>query len=240
MTKPADLIAYLFEKPRRETTPLSNSLLAWMDSSPAFTGFVDAYRDKIRKKIRVTSEPGPLLDLLNELEIASRLLADRRFALVYEPYASEKRRGADFSVSYRVNTVFNLEAARLREEEPGAALRPAEDRITRVTLGKLSQMQPGMPNLLAIQARADQSQPVDLAALMQGVKLRADARDPAFYAATRYASTADLYKAFNRLNGIFLWSPGEPPGQLWVNRQARPEIDEKVLRLVAGLVSGPG
>jgi hypothetical protein len=38
----------------------------------------------------------------------SGALKDRRLAFAYEPYASEKRRGPDFSVTYRANLVFNL------------------------------------------------------------------------------------------------------------------------------------
>jgi hypothetical protein len=74
MTKQADLIAYLFEGQQHL---LSAELLAWMDVSTRFTAFVETYRDKIRKKIRVTREPESILDLRGELEVARGLLSDR-------------------------------------------------------------------------------------------------------------------------------------------------------------------
>ena len=230
MTKQADLIDYIFEG---HYSPLAAEMLRWMDASVRATAFVDTYRDKIRKKIRVAGTPESLLDVRCELDVAFHLLADRRLALVYEPVASEKRRGPDFALTYRVNTSFNVEVARIRLEQAGA------ERIARILLDKLGQMQPGMPNMLVIQARQEVMQSVDLGQLLQGIKARAEAKDPGFYALTRYASPADFYKDFLRLSGLVLWSTDESaPGQLWINKQARPSLDEKVLRLVNTLLSG--
>jgi hypothetical protein len=235
VTKPADLIAYVFEgKPHL----LLTVLMQWMEESPRFTAFAETYRDKIRKKIRVTREPESVLDLHAELEVAYSLLNDRRLAVAYEPYASAKRRGPDFSVTYRANLVFNIEVARMRPEEGGAdGIDPPrkEERILRILLYKLGQMQPGMPNLLVIHAREDAARSIDLDRLMQEIKIKVEGKDPAFYAAAGYTSPAAFYKDFLRLNGILLWSPG---AQLWVNKQARPELEEKVLRLVSSLASG--
>jgi len=246
MTKQADLIAYLFEG---SPHLLSGELLQWMEASSRFTGFVETYRDKIRKKIRVTREPESILDLRGELEVAYCLLNDRRLALAYEPYASAKRRGPDFAVTYRDNLVFNIEVARIRVEEShveGMDLSPTErarkeERILRILLDKLGQMQPGMANLLAIQTRAELARAIDLDRLMQEIKTRAEKKDPAFYALSRYTSPAAFYKDFLHLSGILLWAsspaplaaPAELANQLWVNKQARPGLAEKVLRLVS-------
>src|SRR5512143_827833 len=98
MSKQADLIAYLFAgQPHR----LSGELRQWMESSSRFTAFVETYRDKVRKKIRSARDPESALDLRSELEVACCLLADRRLDVAYEPYASAKRRGPDFAVTYR-------------------------------------------------------------------------------------------------------------------------------------------
>ena len=212
--------------------------MQWMEASPRFTTFVETYRDKIRKKIRVTRDPESTLDLHAELEVAYSLLNDRRLAVAYEPYASVKKRGPDFSVTYRANLIFNIEVARMRPEDSGADgidLPRKEERILRILLYKLGQMQPGMPNLLVIHAQEDVARSVNLDRLMQELKIKADRKDSAFYAASGYAGPAAFYKDFLHLNGILLWSP---EAQLWVNKQARPELAEKVLRLVTSLASG--
>ena len=250
MSKQTDLIAYVCDS---QPHLLSPALLRWMDVSPRFTTFVETYRDKIRKKIRVTPEPERVLDLRAELEAAYWLLNDRRLELAYEPYASEKRRGPDFAVTYRVNLVFNLEVARIRaeagEEDP-INLPRNQERILRSLLDKLGQMQPGIPNLLLIHSREELARAIDLNQLMQSVKTRVEGKDPAFFAASRspnrYASPAAFYKDFLRLSGILLWATGsqgsgpvaEPWAQAWLNKQARPAFEEKVLRRIRALLSG--
>ena len=120
MTKPADLIAYVFDG---YPHLLSGTLMHWMESSSRYTAFVDTYRDKIRKKIRVTRDSESALDVRSELEVAYCLLNDRRLAVAYEPYASARRRGPDFAVTFRANLVFNIEVARLRVEGSEAGVR---------------------------------------------------------------------------------------------------------------------
>ena len=225
-------MAYVFEGRAHR---LSGALWQWMEASPRFTTFVETYRDKIRKKIRVTRQPESVLDLGGELEVAYGLLNDRRLAVAYEPYASEKRRGPDFAVTYRANLVFNIEVARMRVEAgeiDGIDLPRKEERIVRILLDKLGQMQPGMANLLAIHTRQELAQSIDLGRLMQEVKTRVEGKDPAFYAASRYASPAAFYKDYVRLSGIVVWAAGGPA---WANKQARPGLEEKVLRLISAL-----
>ena len=214
---------------------MSGALLQWMDASARFTTFVETYRDKIRKKIRLTNEPESALDLRSELEVAYCLLSDRRLTVAYEPYASAKRRGPDFAVTYRANLVFNIEVARIRVEENGTGeidLPRKEERILRILLDKLEQMQPGTPNLLVIHTRQELVRSIDLGRLMQDIKTRVDRKEPSFYAASGYTSPAAFYKDFLHLSGIILWAP---EAQLWVNKQARPALPEKVLHLVASL-----
>ena len=237
MTKQqADLIAYVFEG---QPHLLSSELYQWMEASSRFTVFVETYRDKIRKKIRLTREPESALDLRSELEVAYRLLSDRRLDVAYEPYASAKGRGPDFAVTYRANLVFNVEVARMRGEESGVAghdLPRKEERFLRILLYKLGQVQPGMPNLLVIHTRKELARSIDLGRLMQEIKTRAEGKDPSFYDISRYASPAAFYKDFLRLSGILLWA-ASPGAQLWVNKQARPALAEEVLRLVSSLPS---
>ncbi len=228
VTKQGDLIAYIFEgRPHI----LSGTLMQWMEASSRFTAFVETYRDKVRKKIRVIRDPESTGDLRGELEVAYCLLNDRRLSVEYEPYASAKRRGPDFAVTYRSNLVFNIEVARIRTEAKG------EDRILRILTDKLGQMQPGMPNLLVIHAREELTQSVDLERLMQDIKIKVERKDPSFYVASRYASPAAFYREFLHLSAIVLWTAGAQP---WINKQARPALPEKVLRLVSSLPLGAG
>jgi hypothetical protein len=232
VTKQADLIVYIFEGQRHL---LSGTLLEWMETSSRFTDFVETYRDKIRKKIRVIREPESALDLRGELEVAYCLLNDRRLVVAYEPYASAKKRGPDFAVTYRANWVFNIEVTHIRVKESEVDqidLIHKEERIFRILLDKLGQMLPGMANLLVIHTRKELVRSIDLARLMQEIKTRAEGKDTAFYTASRYTSPAAFYRDFLHLSGILLWAPG---AQLWINKQARPGLDEKVLRLVSSL-----
>ena len=234
MTKQADLIAYVFEG---QPHLLSGVLMQWMEASSRFTTFVETYRDKIRKKIRVTREAESVLDLRGELEVAYCLLHDRRLVVAYEPYASAKRRGPDFAVTYRTNLVFNIEVSRIRVEENGVDridLPRKEERILRIMLYKLGQMQSGMANLLVIHTREDLARSINLGRLMQEVKTRVEGKDPSFYGTSRYISPTAFYKDFLHLSGILLWATD---AQLWINKQARPGLEEKVLRLVSSLPS---
>jgi hypothetical protein len=240
MTQVAELSAYLFEG---QPHLLSGALFKWMEASPRYTAFVETYRDKIRKKIRVARAPEIALDLYSELEVAYGLLNDRRLAVAYEPYASEKRRGPDFAVTYRANLVFNLEVARLRAEGIGDAgldlagqeLARKEERVLRILLDKLGQMQPGMANLLVIHTRAELARSIDLGGLMQEVKIRVEGKDSTFTAISDYPSPAAFYKEFLHLSAILLWSAGVPP---WINKQARPGLPENVVRLFSTLAPG--
>ena len=72
---------------------------------------------------------------------------------------------------------------------------------------------------------------------MQELKTRVDGKDPSFYTISRYTSPAAFYKDFLHLSAILLWAAG---AQVWVNKQARPGLAEKVLRLVSSLPSGAG
>jgi hypothetical protein len=235
VTKRSDLIDYVFEG---QPHLLSGALAQWMEASTRFTSFVETYRDKIRKKARTTREPESLLDLRGELEVAYRLLNDRRLDVAYEPYANVKRRTPDFAVTYRANRVFNVEAARIRVEAQGAEgidLPRKEERLLRILLDKLEQLQPAMANLLAIHTQEALARAIDLGEFMQQVKIRAEKKETTFYAASRYTGPTAFYKDFLHLNGILLW-PAE--AQLWINKQARPGLDEKILRLVSSLLSG--
>jgi hypothetical protein len=234
VTKQADLVAYVFDD---QPHLLSGMLMQWMERSPRFTAFVETYRDKIRKKIRLAREVESVLDLRGELQAAYCLLNDRHLNVAYEPYASAKRRAPDFAVTYRANLVFNIEVARIRfgENRVDESDRlHAEERIRHILLDKLEQLQPGMANLLVINTHQELMRSIDLGKLMQGVKTRVEGKDPSFFAASHYTSLASFYKDFLHLSAILLWGSGVQP---WINKQAQPGLADKVIRLVSSLLS---
>jgi len=209
--------------------PLRSQVAAWMAVSPRFAKFVDEYKNKIRKKIRVLNGDDMALDLLTELETAYLFLADRRFELSYEPYTAEKRRGPDFTVTWRTNLIFNLEVTRMHNNSG-----EIDGRLADVVCEKLGQMLPAMINLLAIVGGDQGSAPV-LTAAMQHLKLLAEKRDPALYARQGYQTPADFFKGYERLSGI-LWRNGEDsPVVFWNNPQARHPLSKKVRNLLVGL-----
>jgi len=101
---------YLFDdKPHILAEPISQ----WLASSPRFKAFATTYRDKIRKKIRITQGNGASTkDLEAELATAYWLLQERRFTVAYEPYGSEKKRGPDYAVTFK-SMSFNVEVTRI-------------------------------------------------------------------------------------------------------------------------------
>jgi len=222
------LVDFLFDN---RSHPLRSQMAAWLAASPRFATFVEEYKNKIRKKIRVLNGEEMALDLLAELETAYLLLADRRFELFYEPYVGEKKRGPDFTASWRTNLTFNLEVTRLRS---GSG--EVEGRLADVVCEKLGQMQPAMINLLAV-VGSDQVPAPDLATAMQHLKLLAEKRDPILYARQGYQTPADFFKGYERLSGI-LWRHGaESPVDYWHNPQARRLLPKKVRNLLVVLSS---
>src|SRR5712692_9134513 len=92
-----ELLAYVCaDTPHASAQPLHD----WLMESPHFAAFVDDYRDKVSKKLRVARDTEGFRDLLSERETARWLLREPRFTLTYEPYASRKTRGPDFAVTY--------------------------------------------------------------------------------------------------------------------------------------------
>jgi hypothetical protein len=217
---------YLFDN---RSHPLRSQVAGWLAVSPRFANFVDEYKNKIRKKIRVLNGEDMALDLLAELEAAYLLLADRRFELSYEPYAGEKRRGPDYAVTWRTNLIFNLEVTRMHN---GSG--EIDGRLADVVCEKLGQMLPAMINLLAIVGGDQVSAPV-LASAMQHLKLLAEKRDPTLYARQGYQTPADFFKGYERMSGI-LWRQDEDnPVVFWNNPQARQPLSKKVRKLLVKL-----
>lgn len=192
---------------------------AWLEDAPRFAEFIERHRDKIRKKLRVTRDADGQRDVLAELHVARRLLADRRCELAYEPLLAAGGRGPDFLVAFRVNTRFAVEVAHLRL---GGADTLAS-RMVGVTSAKLLQCQPAMANVVALVA---DSVPAESAIAEAGHRLLALAggAEPEFLARRGFRDGGTFRRQFRRLSAIWLIGglcpdAGEAP-RVWSNARA--------------------
>ena len=231
------LLGYLFDdKPHILVAPMSR----WLGSSRRFKAFVTTYRDKIRKKIRVTQNGAGIKDLAVELETAYWLLQERRLAVVYEPYGSEKRRGPDFAVTFKSIT-FNVEVTRIGSREMERTLPAAEatttpwlapqqvgGRLMDTVYDKLGQMRPGMINVLIVVTDSDFVRVLELNQAMAWLKERAERKEASLFSRYGFVNTADFFKYYLRLSGVLVRPAGKQDGTadsiLWVNKQAKHAI----------------
>jgi hypothetical protein len=222
------LLAYLFDdKPHRLTTPLAN----WINASRRYKEFAHEYRDKIRKKIRITNSDSAVLDLTAELETAYQLLQQKKFNVVYEPYGSEKGRGPDFAVTFKSQT-FNIEVTRidpshmeLSGSPPAYDPQQAAIRLMDTICDKLGQMRPGMSNLLLIVTDSTFYAALDVEQAMVELKDRVERKEEGLFGRYRYEKPADFFKYYLRLSAIFTRTPAAKQSKiesaLWLNNQAK-------------------
>jgi hypothetical protein len=204
---------------------LAAELAAWIARSRRFRGFVEKHRDKIRKKLRVASDPEARRDVRVELSAAHLLLADRRIELAFEAYGST-RGGPDFAVAFRGERPFNMEVTRLRGAPEGASFGGP-------LLAKLRQLPPSVPNALLIAIEGERADSLDIGAATRAVRARADAKDEAFFVARGHEGTRQFYERFLRLGAVLVWCEGasdDGRATLWINRSARIAVPERALR----------
>lgn len=193
----------------------AEELTAWLAGAPRFRVFVEAHRDKIRKKLRGAAEAEALRDVRVELQAALLLLADRRIDLGYEAYGSG-RVGPDFTVTFRATQRFNLEVTRPRR------LRGPTD--FSAVVAKLRQLPPSTSNAVLIAIDGGSAAALDVAAATRVLRSRADARDEPFLAAHGFEGTRDFYDRYLRLGGVLVWcagAVGDARAALWINPSAR-------------------
>jgi hypothetical protein len=222
-----ELIDYLFDGQR---SPLTSPLTTWIAVSPPYAAFAEKYKDKIRKKLRVTREARAASDLLCELQIPFWLSGDPRFEVAYEPYSAAKTRGPDYSVTFRTNFAFNIEVTHLHGLHPFPAAAPAGEagidfHLVDVLCTKLRQMLANMANILFIISDPAGLEPPDLPAHLAWIKDNAERRDPAFYARQRFLTPSDFFKYYERLSGLVLYTAaGTGQAAFWLNPQARVKL----------------
>ncbi|MEX2160577.1 MAG: hypothetical protein WD751_01570 [Anaerolineales bacterium] len=220
------LLAFLFGS---QASTIAAPLTGWIPASPRYAAFVEKYKDKVRKKLRVTREKEAAADLLYELQIPYWLLQDKRFDLAYEPYAAGGTRGPDYSVTFRANFTFNLEITHVRGLRPVQPEGAIDLRLVDVLCGKLRQMLAGMANVLFVVATSAMLDQLDLVVHLTWIKQKAEGKDPEFFARQRFSGASEFFKNYQRLSALVLHAPTGPHRQLlWVNPQARFSLPDAV------------
>ena len=138
-----ELLTYLFDS---RPNVLAEEMGNWLDSSRRFSVFASTFRDKIRKKLRVTQDEESLYDLRLELETAFLLFQERGLSLVYEPELAEGGRSPDFAVTFTTSLTFMVEVTRLR----GTVSQADEERIADALCTKLGQLLPQRGNVIIV------------------------------------------------------------------------------------------
>ena len=203
----------------------------WARGSRRFAAFAQAYRGKIRAKLRHAGDEDGRRDLRAELETAALLLRDDRFSVEYEKYAAAKQRGPDFTVTYKTHTPFNVEVRRLRAVE-GEDDEARAARLVYVLCDKVKQMPPSIVNLLWLSA--DGATAVDdLNAAAATLRQLAERKDDDFFTRRGFDGAAGFLAHYHRLSGVVLRQAGGMA--LWLNPVARhklrPEIATAIGRL---------
>jgi len=229
----SELLDYLFDG---NSHFLTQPVETWLNSSRRFATFVDAYRDKIRKKIRVTQDSETLLDLRLELETAHRLLQERTLTLVYEPQLAEKVRSPDFAVTFTTSVTFTLEVTRLRTNQKSTEEQSSEttaigDRLADAVCSKLGQLVHQQSNILLVGMEGLRLSQEDIRSAMLRMQQRAERSDPDFFQRYRFRDRTEFFRHYQRLSEILVRctdSQEETPFVPWVNLQAKIPLPNKV------------
>lgn len=188
------------------TTPLAVPCHTWAIESPRFAAFLDTYQGKIGKKLRGITANDGYFDLLAELDVARRLLTERAFTLVYEPYLAERQRGPDFGVTFKTHTSFTVEVRHLRPPTTHDDLR-----LAAVLSEKLRQLPASTMNVLVLKNGSEHVIAAEhLRAALNGVAALAQQRDDDACRRRGFADARDLLRRLERLSAVAVLAPSSP------------------------------
>ena len=221
-----ELLIYLFEeKPHILAGPMNT----WLASSRRFASFVSTFRDKIRKKLRVTKDQETLQNLRLELETAYLLLQERALRVVYEPEHSGPGRSPDFAVSFTTSLTFMVEVTRLRGVLTGTI--PAEgERLADAICSKLGQFPPQRSNVLIVGTDDLYMTHNELQAVMLRLQQRAERSDSTFWQRYGFRDRAGFFQQYQRLSEVLVRGSQSQAGRsalAWTNPQARQPLPGK-------------
>jgi len=227
------LVRYLFDRvpptdagvgSTPDPAPFEAELAGWLSTSARYRAFVEANRDKVRKKLRTTPAPEARRDVRAELLTARLLTGDKRIELGFEAYGSGKP-GPDFTVAFLGERAFNLEVTRPR--------RAPEAGLESQLLAKLRQLPAGAANAVLLAIEGGRADPADVDADVHTLRRLADRRDDLFFTGRGFDSAHGFYDRFLRLGGVYLFSEtatGPERAALWINRSARIALPERPAR----------
>lgn len=224
-----EILTYLFDgQPHILSTPMAD----WLGSSRRFTAFVTTFRDKIRKKLRVTQDQETLYDLRLELETAYLLLQERSLSLAYEPEQSRQVRSPDFAVTYTTSLTFMVEVTRLRAVPLSENNITVEgERLADAICSKLGQLLPQRSNILIVGADTLRPTQNELQSVLLRIQQRAERNDSAFWQRYGFRERADFFRCYQRLSEVLVrGSQFLPDGStvVAVNPQAKHPLPGKV------------
>lgn len=185
------------------TTPLAPPCSTWAGENPRFAAFLDSYQGKIGRKLRGVTDDNGYFDLLAELDVAHRLLTDRAFTLIYEPYLAERQRGPDFGVTFKTHTSFMVEVRHLRPSTGDIDLR-----LITVLAEKLHQLPASTPNILALKSGAEgiiSSERLQTA--LNTLATLAQRRDDDACRQRGFVNARDLLRRMERLSAVAVLAP---------------------------------
>ncbi len=239
-----DLLTYLFDG---QSNILVQPMATWLASSRRFAAFATTFRDKIRKKLRLTRNQKGMLDLQLELETAYLLLQERALNLAYEPEHSKGTRSPDFAVTFTTRLTFMLEVTRVQidkniagetREKPPAPLPgimqacpPSGARLAASVIGKLSQLLPQSANILLVGIEAPHLTLSDIRNAMFSLQQRAERNDLAFLQGYGFFDRADFFRHYQRLSEVLVRVPhSEAANSIvpWFNPQSKHPLPSRV------------
>ncbi len=196
----------------------------WLAQSRRFAAFVEAFRDKIRKKLRDTRDAENLLDLRLELETAYLLLQERTLSVTYEPQPIGRARCPDYAVTFTTSSTFMLEVTRLRPRLPTQMMSDAE-RIADATCGKLGQLMAQRSNVLLIGAEDISLTSDDLRLALLQLQHRAERNDMTLFQRHGFRDRTEFFAHYQRLSEVIVRMPTP---LIWINPQAKHPLPSKV------------
>ena len=208
---------------------LAQELARWFEARPRFAAFVAAHRDKVRKKLRASTDERASTSVRAELITAYLLLADRRFEITPEAFGAGNR-GPDLTMTFRASFRFNVEITHLRQGPTAAG--DVTAKLSSVLLGKLRQLPPGMANLLVIAVPSPSLSEDDLVTAVRRLKSRAERADDAFFTARGFTSARNFYAHYLRLSAVCVVDTAQARAAYWPNREAKHPLPTEPARAV--------